>query len=199
MEIVHFFLEQHARTHAARVSGAAEPMPVDRLLEGLSDDQLRARPRAGMNSLCWTLWHMARIEDVTINMLVARRPPVFDATWATRLGTDREDVGTGMNDDEVSGLSVRIDIAALHVYRAAVGNPAVLQEPVDAEGLQSLRHNRSLAAGADWLAAFWSGKTKAFVLQMPATGHSYLHIGGALLTRQLLEDGWRHELTIRPQ
>ena len=52
-------------------------------------EQLRRRPVKGSNSLAWLLWHMARIEDVAVNVVVANRRQVFDEGWAERLKVPR--------------------------------------------------------------------------------------------------------------
>src|SRR3972149_4152820 len=82
---------------------------------------MRARPH-GLNSLAWLVWHMARSEDVGINVVIAGRRQVFDeGDWAARLNVTRRDVGTGMSADEVAELSEQIRIPELRLYRAAVG------------------------------------------------------------------------------
>jgi hypothetical protein len=58
MDLLRFFLQLHAAGHAPEVSG--EGAGSERWLAGLSDAQLRLRPRADVNSLVWLLWHMAR-------------------------------------------------------------------------------------------------------------------------------------------
>jgi len=43
---------------------------VDRILGGISDDQMRLRPGKETNSIAWLVWHMARTEDVVVNLVV---------------------------------------------------------------------------------------------------------------------------------
>ena len=189
-------LMQHARVHAAAVSGARQPTMEDSLLDGLSDDQLRRRPH-GMNSLAWLLWHMARIEDVTMNILVAGRPQVLDDGWLARLSLSHRDVGTGMTDDEVADVSDRIDIEALRAYRTAVGvrtreiigglRPEDLDVAVDTPRIHDLRAAGAIGKAAGRLVDAWRGRPKGFFLTMPATGHNYLHFGEAFSIKSLLE------------
>ena len=188
----------HARVHAASVSGAAEPTMEDRLLDGLTDDQLRRRPQ-GMNSLAWLLWHTTRIEDVTANLLVAGQPQVLDDGWLARLGLSRRDVGTGMSDDDVADVSGSVDLAALRAYRAATGRrsrdiirglrPDQLDKTVDAARIGRLFGGGALAEQARWLEAAWEGRPLGFFLTMPATAHHYLHFGEAWCTRTLTGAG----------
>ena len=43
---------------------------MDRILGGISDDQMRLRPGKETNSIAWLVWHMARTEDVVVNLVV---------------------------------------------------------------------------------------------------------------------------------
>ena len=134
---------RHARSEAARLtvsghgpaadsSSDSTPRPtpptstsgatgVERWLGGLSDDQMRRRPGEGLNSIVWLLWHMARTEDVAVNLVVAARAQVFDDGWARRMNVARPDMGTGMTAAEVADLSEQADVAAVRAYRSAVG------------------------------------------------------------------------------
>ena len=76
---------------------------------------MAAQAGPGTNSVAWLVLHMARIEDVTFNLLVMERPQVFEA-WFEQLGTDRRAVGTGMSDEEVLELSRTIHLPALRAY-----------------------------------------------------------------------------------
>ena len=107
MDALEFFALRYDTAHTSM---------TDQLLEGLTDEQLRARPH-GVNSIAWLLWHIARCEDVGVNRLVADRPQLIDAEpWLARLNAPRRDIGTGMTSDEVTDLSERVDLAALRAY-----------------------------------------------------------------------------------
>src|SRR5713101_5371493 len=112
------FLTLHAHIHAATTPGA--PSVEDRVLAGLTDAQLR-QCLDQHNSIVWLLWHIARVEDLTINTGVRSVPEVFDrGGWQTRFGVTRRDIGTGMTDKEVAQFSTQVDVAAVRAYRAAV-------------------------------------------------------------------------------
>ena len=104
MDALEFFALRYDNVHTVMTS---------RLLDGLTDEQLRQRPH-GVNSIAWLLWHLARCEDVGVNRLVVDRPQLLDDEgWLARLGVPRRDIGTGMTSDE---LSARVDLAALRDY-----------------------------------------------------------------------------------
>ena len=58
---------------------------------------MRARPGAHLNSLVWLLWHMARTEDVAVNLVVVGRAQVLDDRWTKRMNIPWRTIGTGMN------------------------------------------------------------------------------------------------------
>jgi hypothetical protein len=188
-----FFLVHHARLHAA---GVGEPGSMwERVFTGVSDEQMRARP-PGMNSLAWLLWHTARTEDVTANLVISAGHQVFDDAWAKRMGIGRVDIGTGMTEAEVTDLSRRLDLAAARAYRNAVGKrtreiAARLRVGAWDEIVTPLDVNRAVAAGAfgpnaAWVEKFWQGVTRANRLGATAITHNAMHLGEAAAIRGLL-------------
>src|SRR6266850_981773 len=77
MDTRDLFLDQHALMHSAAVGGN-KMSSAERTFAGLSDEQMRVRPREDLNSLAWLLWHIARAEDILVNVVVAGRTQVCD-------------------------------------------------------------------------------------------------------------------------
>jgi len=121
MDALGFFLDQHARFHAADVGGGSPASFSERVFGGLDAKTLRARPRPSVNSVAWLVWHMARVEDVVVNHVIVAGAQVLDDGWLRRLAIERRDIGTAMTSEEVTALSGRIDLDALAAYRSAVG------------------------------------------------------------------------------
>jgi len=196
MDLLRFFLDLHAATHAPDVSGRAG---VERWLAGLSEEHMRQRPREGLNSIVWLLWHMARTEDVAVNLVVAARPQVLDEAWARRMNIPRPDMGTGMTAGEVATLSERADVAEVRRYRSAVGvrTREVIQTlPAGAwdEILNLADTTRAAAVGAfgpndEWVEDVghrpWQGHTRGHQLGQTAIRHNTAHIGEAVTIRGL--------------
>ncbi len=157
------------------------------LLAKLPEAQLRGRPHPGVNTIAWLLWHSARIEDVGVNRFLADRPQVLDDGWLARLGVERRDVGTGMNDAEVDELSARIDLAALRGYWEALTERTLavaetlrgqdLNIAVPAELVKRVSFAEgAVAPNAAWLADFWAGgRSRAWVLAQTSLLHVYGH------------------------
>ncbi len=196
-ETIRLFLSQHAMVHSAEMSHTEDWSFEDEVCEGLSHTHLRSRPNGVTNSIVWLIWHIARIEDVTMNLLVAGRPQVLDADdWVSQLRLNRRDVGTSMSENEVADFSNQVDCNALHAYRIAVGRrtreiasalkPAELWEHIDPTDVHRLTTEGALAEAAYELAQAWRGWQKAGMLTMPATRHSFTHLNEAYRVRKKL-------------
>jgi hypothetical protein len=193
MDLVTFFLRQHAATHARDVSG--DVFSAERIFAELTDDQMRVRPGSGLNSLVWLLWHMARTEDAAVNPVVAGRDQVHDDAWMRRMNVPWRIIGTGMTADEVAEMTARVDVASVRAYRSAVGRrtrevvgalrPEAWEEIIGAEDIK-----RAGAAGAfrDWTEGAtypWLGWTRGDQLASSALRHNAAHLGEAVTIRGL--------------
>src|SRR6185436_18751410 len=112
MDTRDLFLEQHAAMHTAAVGGN-KMSAAERTFAGLTDEQMRVRPREDLNSIAWLMWHIARAEDILVGQVVAGGAQLFDDGWKKRIG---------MTSPEVSELTRQIDVGALREYRDAVGH-----------------------------------------------------------------------------
>lgn len=192
MDAKELFLDQHAVVHSAAVGGN-KASAAERALGGVSDDQMRVRPREDLNSIAWILWHIARAEDIILNPVLAGRSQVLDDAWVKRLGIARRDFGIGMTSAEVSDLTRQIDLGALRAYRDAVGlrTRDVISgfTPTDWDGTVAAdRVEGAAAAGAfgvrtDTLSKMLPGRLRALVLSNSALFHAAGHMGEANTVR----------------
>lgn len=201
MDAVSFFLIQHASVHTSDVGGA--PSYFDRVLGGLSDADMRARPANGVNSIVWLLWHMARTEDASVNLVVAHGQQVLDDDWVHRLGVSSRHIGTGMADEEVSELTRRADVAAVRAYRDAVGRrtrevvralaPATWDEPVTVADTTRAAAAGAFGPRAGWVDGMgfppWQDQSRAARLSGAALRHNAMHMGEAVTVRGLAGRG----------
>ena len=189
MDLGGFFLLQHANVHVIDVGG--RPSYADRILGRLTDAQMRVRPGQGLNSLIWLLWHMARTEDVAVNLVVANGAQVLDDDWMTRMNVPWRIIGTGMTDEEVGELTTRADVAAVRAYRAAVGlrtrdvvrklRPEVWDEVVGladtarADAAGAFRPHSGWVEGVGYKS--WQDQSRGERLSGAAIRHNAMHIG----------------------
>jgi hypothetical protein len=83
---IELFLRQHAMVHAAEMSQTGLWSFEDEILEDITGEQMRLIPDNCDHSIAWILWHMTRIEDVTMNRLAAGSPQVMlQEAWLERM------------------------------------------------------------------------------------------------------------------
>jgi hypothetical protein len=188
-------LEQHARLHAARMSRAGLWSFEDEIWQGLDETGARRVPPGGEHSIAWVIWHLARIEDVTMNQLVAGQAPVLDREgWLARLCIEINDTGNALDRAGVAALSREVDLETLQAYRLAVGkqtraivqqlSPQDLHRKVDPARLEQLRQSGAVGATASGLLDYWGKRDLAGLLLMPATRHNFVHLNEALRLKQ---------------
>jgi hypothetical protein len=192
MDVRDLFLEQHAAVHSAAVGG--NPLSAaERAFGGLTDEQMRVRPRPDLNSLAWLLWHIARAEDAVVNLVLAGRPQVLDEGWLSRLAVERRDFGIGMTSAEVDELTRRIDLGALREYRDAVGRrtralvgafgPADWEGRVEREAVQRAAAAGALGSRTEPLVKAFPGRPRSAMLSGIALFHCAGHMGEAITVR----------------
>lgn len=181
------FLEIHAKLHLPSVSNTGKN-EVDNLLCDLDRNEYAIMPTSKDETIAWVLWHIARVEDLTMNILVARQEQVFDQGWKERLNVAITDTGNALCDEEIMELSRNINRDELINYRNAVGSrtrdtvralhaadigrkvcPADLDIILSAGGVTQQENSR-------WLLDFWGKKDVAGLLLMPPTRHVMLHL-----------------------
>ncbi len=188
-EAMQLFMAQHTNVHCAEISNGQFWSLQDEVLAGLTEEQIRAILRPGTNSIAWLLWHITRIEDMTINVLVLEQSQVLDADWAARLGIPFRDCGASMDDAEVADFSAKVVVRALVEYRAAVGcrtregvqrlSAKQVKTPVPTATVQKLVNEGSISAKGHWLFEYYLNRTKSFFLTRTATSHNFIHLNEA--------------------
>jgi len=102
-------LQIHAITHTSKVSSSNVPTFCDDVLDGLADEDYSVMPTAKDETIAWHLWHIARIEDLVGNILIAQQSQIFNDEWMARLNVTVKDTGNVMTDEEIIDLSERIN------------------------------------------------------------------------------------------
>ena len=192
MDAKDLFLSQHAAVQSVAVGG--NPISAaERAFGGLSDAQMRVRPREDLNSLAWIMWHIARAEDIMVNALVAGRSQVFDDAWAKRLGVSRRDFGIGMTSVEVSDVTRAVDLTALREYRDTVGRRTreIIAAFKDSDwggeiagpAVQKAAADGAFGIRAEQIVKAFTGRPRTAVLSGIALFHPAAHLGEAVTVR----------------
>ncbi len=186
-EAAALFLEQHAAVHAREVSGTSGWVFEEKVWEGLDEAAARRVPPGQEHSIVWCIWHLARIEDATMNVLVAGTAQALDTGgWLVKLGVDVCETGNAMTPGEIAALSEGVDLGALREYRAAVGRrtrevaqalePGDFRRKAQPKRLQRLLDEGAVVPESHYLIDYWGGLTLAGLLLMPPTRHCFVHL-----------------------
>jgi hypothetical protein len=192
MDARDLFLEQHSLVHSAAVGGN-KASGAERTFGGVTDEQMRVRPREDLNSLAWIMWHIARSEDIMLGDVIAGRAQVLGDGWAAKLNVSRRDLGTGMTSADVSELTRQLDLAALRDYRDAVGRRTReivggfgakdWEGPLTAERLSKVAAQGDFGPRAEMLVKVFTGRPRSGVMSGLALVHPAHHLGEAATIR----------------
>jgi hypothetical protein len=143
------------------------------------------------------MWHSARIEDITMNLLVTEDGQVFNAgNWKEKIGSSIVDTGNSMNEREILEFSKSINMDALKNYRMEVGRKtraiinklttADMKRKFDKSKLQRILDEGAVlnVEASNWLIDFWGRKNVAGIILMPVTRHHVVHINESLSAKK---------------
>ena len=160
------------------------------MLNGLTDEQMRVRPREDLNSIAWLVWHIARAEDIFLNPVLAGRDQVFDDAWMKRLGVESEGLRDRHEERRGQRSQRSINLDALREYRDAVGKRTRELvggfQPQDWEGqIQQSAVERAAGEGAfaPPVVQAFTGRPRMAVLSGLALFHPAGHFGEATTVR----------------
>jgi hypothetical protein len=194
-EAIRLFLRQHAMLHSAKVSQSDAWSYEDEILDDMSAEQVRRIPRNCEHSVAWVIWHIARIEDVTMNLLVAGTPQLLHRdNWLERMKITIHHAGNAMDEGSMAELNATIDLDAMRAYRVAVGRrtceivkglqPDALKQKVEADRLGKVWDEGAVVEAARGIVDYWSKRNIAGLLLMPPTRHNFLHLNEAARLKQ---------------
>ena len=197
---ISLFLDQHAMVHSAKVTRSRLWSFEDELLHDMSLEEIRQIPAGGEHSIAWILFHLARIEDITMNMLVAGTGQMFSRdSWAAKMNVSILHSANRMDEQSVAELSDNINIPCLHEYRAVVARRTrqIVQKlqaqdfkrKVDPTRIEKVLGEKAVTPEAMEIVNYWSKKTIAGLLLIPPTRHCILHLNEGMRVKKLIRKG----------
>lgn len=192
-ESIKLCLELHSMVHTSEMSGRNLETFEDDLWEGLDEDTFKTAKKNEGRTIAYNLWHISRIEDITMNILVAGDKQVFNTdSWKERINTNIIDTGNAMSENEIIVFSQNINMQELKNYRIAVGRrtieiikllkPHDMKRKFEKDSLERILDEGAVAKaeGSKWLIDFWGRKNVSGIILMPVTRHQVVHINEAI-------------------
>lgn len=184
------FLRQHQILHSAVVSGTELWSYADEIFSGVAEVDYRQIPSGEEHSLLWVLWHITRIEDITMRVLIEDADQeYFSGGWKEKLASPVHHTGNDAPPADILSLSQEVDPLQVHDYRVAVGrNTRFLVKSLDwddlrlkvpPERLDRLVQEGAVLPQARGVLAYWGKRTVLELLLMPSTRHLMVHLNQA--------------------
>ncbi len=194
------FFELHPGLYLSSMEGTGKN-ETDRLPEDVMPYEYGIMPTSKDETIAWVLWHIARIEDLTMGILVAGDGQLFDTGWNRRITPPVSDTGNALSDDGIMQLSSQLNIEELISYRNAVGQRTRnivkslsaddMKRKVSPQGLEAVRLVGGVVNEENslWLLDFWGKKDVAGLLLMPPTRHVLLHLNDCCKWKLHIREG----------
>lgn len=156
---------------------------LERVLDGLTVDDLDQRPHPDCNSIGWLAWHLTRIQDLIITEIMEEEQLWIKDKWYAKFGRspDPSDTGLGHSSEDVAA------------FRSPDGKTLLAYHRVVLE--QSKRYTKNKLSETDL-----KRKSESSTLASVNTVHARLvavindnlqHVGQAAYLRGLLKGkGW---------
>lgn len=192
-EAIELCLKQHRMVHLSEMSQIKTETFEDELWEDYDEIKFKTNTNKKGRTIAYGLWHSARIEDITMNILVADEKQVINTeNWIEKINSNICDTGNAMTSEEILEFSKDINMEELRNYRLAVGRKTDeiikkltftdLKRKMETKGLQRILEEGAVlnVESANWLIDFWGKKNVAGILLMPATRHNLVHINESM-------------------
>lgn len=164
----------------------------------LSDSDFSAMPFMNAKgyhnkTICYSLWHIFRIEDIVAHSLIADDEQVFfKGDYQKRLGSPIITTANELRKEEIIEFSRNLSIEELYNYIADVDKSTtqILKTLTYSDTKQKISDDRrgrleslgvvSTDESAYWLIDYWCAKDVKGLIQMPLSRHWIMHIEACL-------------------
>ncbi len=156
---------------------------MNRIMEGLSREDLDWQPRPDCNSMGWTFWHLSRQQDAQISALTNMEQLWLKEKWYEKFkrAADADDTGFGDSPEEVAAFRSPAKQVLLDYQKAVVSRSQEYFTTLSGSDL-----DRQL--DEPW----FNPRPTLGVRLMSILGDSLMHIGQAAYIRGLRQGkGWQ--------
>lgn len=149
---------------------------VESVVDGLTEDQLAARPGADANSIAWLVWHLARVQDDHVAEVAGVEQVWTSQGYADRFGLPFDAAATGYGHSSAEVGQVRASAELLSSYARAVHEQTLsFLDTVTEAGLDRVVDRR------------WDPPVTLGVRLVSVVNDDTQHVGQAAYVRGLLE------------
>ena len=163
----------------------------DSVLRLVRAERWHEQADGGGSTLAGLLLHIARHQDLAVNVVIRNHEPLF-AAHSAPLGLTHAGPGVGLAEREDRTTTALVSPeAVLHYATDVFDATAAWLSPLGSMALDiepntayRLTHRAGLDADElPWLYSMWEGKALWWFVQWPVIGHGHAHVGEAISLR----------------
>ena len=155
-------------------------------LKNKIDNLFKELKNSKNENIIWNLWHIIRIEDLTVNILIREKESIFNEKLKNELNISITDTGNSLSKEEIKKLAENINIGKLKYYSDKVGKKTInlikrlkaedMKRKINKISLEKIISEGGVSKDNLWLIDYWGKKDIAGLLLMPLSRHIIVHL-----------------------
>lgn len=137
-------------------------------------------------NIIWNLWHIMRIEDLIVNILICEKESILNEKLKNELNISITDTGNSLTKEEIKKFAKNINIKKLKYYSDKISKNTInlikrlkaedIKRKINKINLDKIINGCGVTKDNLWLIDYWGKKDIAGLLLMPLSRHIIVHL-----------------------
>lgn len=137
-------------------------------------------------NIIWNLWHIMRIEDLIVNILICEKESILNEKLKNELNISITDTGNSLTKEEIKKFAKNINIKKLKYYSDKISKNTInlikrlkaedVKRKINKINLEKIINGCGVTKDNLWLIDYWGKKDIAGLLLMPLSRHIIVHL-----------------------
>lgn len=137
-------------------------------------------------NIIWNLWHIMRIEDLIVNILICEKESILNEKLKNELNILITDTGNSLTKEEIKKFAKNINIKKLKYYSDKISKNTInlikrlkaedVKRKINKINLEKIINGCGVTKDNLWLIDYWGKKDIAGLLLMPLSRHIIVHL-----------------------
>lgn len=137
-------------------------------------------------NIIWNLWHIMRIEDLIVNILICEKESILNEKLKNELNISITDTGNSLTKEEIKKFAKNINIKKLKYYSDKISKNTInlikrlkaedIKRKINKINSEKIINGCGVTKDNLWLIDYWSKKDIAGLLLMPLSRHIIVHL-----------------------
>lgn len=137
-------------------------------------------------NIIWNLWHIMRIEDLIVNILICEKESILNEKLKNELNISITDTGNSLTKKEIKKFAKNINIKKLKYYSDKIKKNTInlikrlkaedIKRKINKINLEKIINGCGVTKDNLWLIDYWGKKDITGLLLMPLSRHIIVHL-----------------------